>query len=166
LEAILSQSYAFCDFSNIFGFPHPMPTIIEWHDYLSRFIGRKHDLPGEHLFNFHKCMLENGFVQQDVLINMLKFSLEENAHEWCQSLPAASIHSLKDFHISFISYYENIYPADPIFDKFCKDYEFHIQQTIECSSCDESGEYPIERESKDGSEYFSNMNEIFSLSIS
>ena len=37
---------------------------------------------------------------------------------------------------------------------------------IESSSCDESGEDLIERESEDRSEYFANVDEIFSLSIS
>jgi hypothetical protein len=37
---------------------------------------------------------------------------------------------------------------------------------IECSSCDESGKDPIERESEDESEYLANTDEKFSLSIS
>ena len=60
-----------------------MPTISEWDDYLLRFRGSKNDHPGEHLFNFHKFMLEHGFVHEDVLIKVFKFSLEEDAHEWC-----------------------------------------------------------------------------------
>jgi hypothetical protein len=98
MEAILAQRYAFCDFSNIVGFPHPVSTITEWDDYLPRFRGSKHDHPSEHLLNFHKCMLEHGFVHEDVLIKLFIFSLEEHAREWCQSLPTASIHSLKEFH--------------------------------------------------------------------
>jgi len=166
MKAILARRYAFCDFSNIADFSHPVPTITEWDDYLLRFRGRKHDHPAEHLFNFHICMLEHGFVHEDVLIKMFKFSLEEHAREWYQSLLAASIHSLKDFHVAFNSYYEKIYLADLIFDNCCKEFEFHIQQTIKCSSCDESGEDLIERESEDRSEYFANMDENFSLSIS
>jgi hypothetical protein len=65
MEKILAKRYAFCDFSDIVGFPHPVPTIIEWDDYLPRFRGSKDDHPGEHLFNFHKCMLEHGFVHED-----------------------------------------------------------------------------------------------------
>jgi hypothetical protein len=111
-------------------------------------------------------MLEHGFVQEDVLIKMFKFYLEEHAHEWYQSLPAVNIHSLKDFHVAFNSYYKKIYLSDLIFDNCCKEFEFHIQQTIECSSCDESGEDLIERESEDISEYFVNMDEKVSLYIS
>jgi hypothetical protein len=123
MEKILAKRYAFCDFSDIAGFPHPVPTINEWGDYLPRFRGSKYDHPGEHLFNFHECMLEHGFVHEDVLIKLFKFSLEGNAREWCQSLPAVSIHSLKDFHVAFNSYYEKIYPADLLFPECCLEEE-------------------------------------------
>ena len=123
MEKILAKRYAFCDFSDIAGFPHPVPTINEWGDYLPRFRGSRYDHPGEHLFNFHECMLEHGFVHEDVLIKLFKFSLEGNAREWCQSLPAVSIHSLKDFHVAFNSYYEKIYPADLLFPECCHEEE-------------------------------------------
>jgi hypothetical protein len=123
MERILAKRYAFCDFSDIAGFPHPVPTINEWGDYLPRFRGSKYDHPGEHLFNFHECMLEHGFVHEDVLIKLFKFSLEGNAREWCQSLPAVSIHSLKDFHVAFNSYYEKIYSADLLFPECCHEEE-------------------------------------------
>jgi hypothetical protein len=111
-------------------------------------------------------MLEHGFFHKDVWIKMFNFSLEEDALGWCLSLPAASIHSLKDFHDAFNLYYEKISPTRLIFDDCCKRFALHILQTIECSSCDESDEDLIERESKDESEYFENTDETFSLSIS
>jgi hypothetical protein len=145
MEKILAKRYAFCDFSDIVGFPHAVPTIIEWDDYLPRFRGSKDDHPGEHLFNFHKCMLEHGFVHEDVLIKLFKFSLEEKAREWCQSLPAVSIHSLKDFHVAFNSYYEKIYSADLIFDNCCKESAFHIQHSVSIpSDCEDVGDSHIE----------------------
>jgi hypothetical protein len=145
MEKILAKRYAFCDFSDIVGFPHPVPTIIEWDDYLPRFRGSKDDHPGEHLFNFHKCMLEHGFVHEDVLIKLFKFSLEEKAREWCQSLPAVSIHSLKDFHVAFNSYYEKIYSADLIFDNCCKESASHIQHSVSIpSDCEDVGDSHIE----------------------
>lgn len=123
MEKILAKRYAFCDFSDIVGFPHPVPTINEWGDYLPRFRGSKYDHPVEHLFNFHQCMLDHGFVHEDVLIKLFKFSLEGNARKWCQSLPAISIHSLKDFHVAFNSYYEKIYSADLLFPECCHEEE-------------------------------------------
>ena len=67
MEAILAVRYAFYDFSNIVGFPHPMVSITEWGDYLPRFRGNKYEHPHEHLLNFHKYMLEHYFVHKDVL---------------------------------------------------------------------------------------------------
>jgi hypothetical protein len=131
MEKILAKRYAFCDFSDIAGFPHPVPTINEWGDYLPRFRGSKYDHPGEHLFNFHECMLEHGFVHEDVLIKLFKFSLEGNARNWCQSLPAVSIHSLKDFHVAFNSYYEKIYSADLLFPECCHEEEIVPSEKFE-----------------------------------
>jgi hypothetical protein len=134
MEKILAKRYAFCDFSDIAGFPHPVPTINEWGDYLPRFRGSRYDHPGEHLFNFHECMLEHGFVHEDVLIKLFKFSLEGNAREWCQSLPAVSIHSLKDFHVAFNSYYEKIYSADLLFPECCHEEEIVPVENLKSDS--------------------------------
>ena len=125
MEKILAKRYAFCDFSDIAGFPHPVPTINEWGDYLPRFRGSKYDHPGEHLFNFHECMLEHGFVHEDVLIKLFKFSLEEHARKWCQSLPAASILSLKDFHRAFTEHYKGYFSDEVLFENCCEEYELH-----------------------------------------
>jgi hypothetical protein len=136
MEKILAKRYAFCDFS--------VPTINEWDDYLPRFRGSEYDHPGEHLFNFHQCMLEHGFLHEDVLIKLFKFSLEGNAREWCQSLPAVSIHSLKDFHVDFNSYYKKIYSADLILDNCCKESAFHTQHSVSISSdCENVGDNHI-----------------------
>jgi len=166
LLAILAQRFSPFNFSSISGYPHPVSAINEWDDYLMRFRGSKHDHPGENLLKFHVFMLEHGFFHEDVWIKMFSFYLEEDALGWCLSLPTASIHSLKDFHDAFNSYYKKIYLAHLIFDDCCKRFALHILQMIECSSCDESGEDLIERERKDESEYFTNTNENFSLYIS
>jgi hypothetical protein len=165
LSSILVQKFAPFNFSSIYGYPHPVSAINEWDDYLPRFRGSKHDHPGEKLLKFHAYMLEHGFFHEDVWIKMFCFSLEEYALGWCLSLPATSIHSLKDFHDAFNSYYGKIYPAHLIFDGCCKRFALHILQMIECSSCDESGKDLIERESEDTSEYLANTGEKFSLSI-
>ena len=127
MEAILAQRFAFYDFLNITGFPHSVPTIIEWDNYLPRFRGNKHDHPGEHLSSFHKCMIEHGFIHEDVLIKLFRFSLQEHAREWCQSLPVGSIHSLKEFHTTFHHHFRKFYPVDSIFDNCCNESEFHLQ---------------------------------------
>ena len=124
MEAIVAARYAFYDFSNIVIFPHPVLSITEWGDYLPRFIGNKYEHPCEHLLNFHKCMIEHDFFHEDVLIKMFRFYLEEHAHEWCQSLPAASIHYL-EFHTVFHHHFQRFYPIDLLFVNCCEEYELH-----------------------------------------
>ena len=70
-------------------------------------------------------MLEHDFVHEAVLINMLIFYLEEQACEWCQSLPTASIHYLKEFHTIFHHHYQRFYPTDLLFENCCEEYELH-----------------------------------------
>jgi len=104
-----------------------VPTIAEWDDYLPRFRGSRYDHPGEHLLNFHRCMLEHAFVYEDVLIKLFKFSLEGHASAWCQSLPAASVHSLKNFHHAFNLYYKTIFHAENMFEHCCEAFHLDIQ---------------------------------------
>jgi hypothetical protein len=73
LSAILVQKFSPFNFSAIYGYPHPVPAINEWDDYLPRFRGSKHDHPGEHLLKFHAYMLEHGFFHEDVWIKMFLF---------------------------------------------------------------------------------------------
>ena len=87
------------------------------------FKGSKHEHPGEHLLNFHECMLEHDFVHEDVLIKMFRFSLEGHAHELCQSLPAASIHSLKGFHVAFHLFCKEKFAPDLLYPECCHDFD-------------------------------------------
>jgi hypothetical protein len=126
LLAILVQKFSPFNFLSINGYPHPVPAISKWDNYLPRFKGKKHDHPDEHLLKFHAYMLEHGFFHEDIWINMFYFSLEEDALGWCLSLPAASIHSLKYFHDDFNLYYGKIYSTHIIFDDYCKMFSLHI----------------------------------------
>ena len=56
---------------------------------------------------------------------MFIFYLEEHARKWCQPLPAASIHSLKEVHIVFHHHYQSCYPANLPFENCCEEYELH-----------------------------------------
>jgi hypothetical protein len=126
LSAILAQSFSPFNFSAISGYPHPVLDRNEWDYYLLRFRGSEHDDPGKHLFNFHRCMIEHDFVHKYVLIKMFKFYLEGDAPEWCKSLHAASIHSLKDFHNVFNAYYVKSYLSHLILGHCCKKFAFYI----------------------------------------
>ena len=54
--ALLSWRFAPLDFSLVLGFPHPVPDMSEWGDFLPVFKEEKEDNPTEHLLKFHKCM--------------------------------------------------------------------------------------------------------------
>ena len=54
--AILAQRFARLEFSSIPGFPHPVPDMSEWGDFLRIFKGEKEDNPAEHLLKFQECM--------------------------------------------------------------------------------------------------------------
>jgi hypothetical protein len=121
MDKILARWFSPFDFSVVPGFPNIVPTINEWGDYLPRFRGSQHDHPGEHLLNFHICMLEHNFVHQDVLMKMFRFSLEGDARDWFYSLPPGSISSLEQFHAVFNAHCQRYYPSDLIFHNCCED---------------------------------------------
>jgi hypothetical protein len=123
MEAIIAQRYAFCDFSNIPGFPNFVPDREVWEHFLLRFRGNKYDRPAENLLDFHECMHSLGIFHEDVLIKMFRYSLEGKAHEWCNSLPVASIASLSDFHAAFNSYCKGMYSTDFLYDECCEEFE-------------------------------------------
>ena len=54
--ALLSWRFAPLDFSSVPGFPHPVPDMSEWGDFLPVFKDEKQDNPAIHLLKFHKCM--------------------------------------------------------------------------------------------------------------
>jgi hypothetical protein len=68
-------------------------------------------------------MLEHDFVHEDVLIKLFRFSLEGHAREWCQSLPTASIHSLKGFHVAFHLFCKEKFAADLLYPECCHDFD-------------------------------------------
>ena len=54
--ALLARMFAPLDFSSVPGFPHPVPDMSEWGDFLPVFKEEKEDNPAQHLLKFHKCM--------------------------------------------------------------------------------------------------------------
>ena len=85
--AILDQRFAPLNFSTVLGFPHPIPHISEWGDFLSVFIERKEENPTQHLVMFHQCMDQLDIHHEDVLMKMFMYSLEGDARGWYRSLP-------------------------------------------------------------------------------
>ena len=54
--SLLAWRFSPLDFSSVPGFPHPMPDMFEWGDFLPVFKEEKEDNPAKHLLKFHKCM--------------------------------------------------------------------------------------------------------------
>jgi hypothetical protein len=79
----------------VLGFPHPVPHISEWGDFLPMFIERKEDNHAHHLIMFHQCMDQLDIHHEDVLMKMFMYSLEGDARGWYRSLPPSSISSLQ-----------------------------------------------------------------------
>jgi hypothetical protein len=48
--------------------------------------------------------------------------LKGAALEWCQSLPASSIHSLTGFHTTFNSFHKDYFPADCLYENCCEEF--------------------------------------------
>ena len=56
MKAIVAQRFAPLDFSIVPSFPHPVPSMKEWEDFLPIFRERREDNPADHLSKFHECM--------------------------------------------------------------------------------------------------------------
>ena len=77
----MKKRYAFCNFSSISGYPHPVPSRDEWENSIPRFQGEEWEVPAEHLLDFHDFIHRLQFVHEDFQINLLWYSLEVIAHD-------------------------------------------------------------------------------------
>ena len=78
----MAWRFAPLDFSFVLGFPHPVPDISEWEDFLFSFKEEEEDNPAEHLLKFHECMDILDLQHEDVRMNMLMYSLYGDARQW------------------------------------------------------------------------------------
>ena len=125
MEAILAWRFAPFNFSAVPGFPHPVPIMTEWGDFLPIFRERKEDNPADHLIKFHECMNLLDLQHKDVCMNVFIYSLDGDAREWYFSLPPSSISSLKYFHTVFHKHCKSYFSAEFLFENCCKKYELH-----------------------------------------
>jgi len=58
MESILARRFAPFNFSDVPGFPNPVPTMDVWVDGLPQFRERKEDNPLDHLIRFHQYMVQ------------------------------------------------------------------------------------------------------------
>jgi hypothetical protein len=122
--SLLARRFAPLDFSSVPGFPHPVPDMSEWGDFLPVFREEKDDNPAEHLLKFHECMELLNLQHEDVRMKMFMYSLYGDARKWYFSLPSSSISSLKDFHKAFNQRCKKFFP-DELFDNCCEEFNLH-----------------------------------------
>jgi hypothetical protein len=131
---VLAQRFSPLNFSAVPGFPHPVPHMSEWGDFLPIFRERKEDNPAQHLIKFHQCMDQLDLYHEDVLMKMFMHSLDGDACQWYFSLPHSSISSLREFHSTFNEHYKRYFSAEFLFENCCEEFEKNIQHTIGISS--------------------------------
>jgi hypothetical protein len=119
MDKILAKRYAFCDFSNIVGFPNLVPSRDEWEGRLPKFHGEDWEVLVEHDF-IHRLQI----LHEDVQIKIFGYSLEGIAYDWYQSLPIASINSLTGFHVDFHSFCKEKFSANFLYPECC--HEFNL----------------------------------------
>ena len=123
LDARTRARYAPMSRAHILVFPNKIP-IVNWLAYLPRFRDDKDDDVAMHLIKFHRHIHRLGLkFPEDCLMKMFMASLEDDARLWYEGLPAASIYSLKDFHIIFCKNYKQYYPALWLIESFCGRFE-------------------------------------------
>ena len=86
--------------------------------------GKNHDHPGEHLLDYHECMLKLKVIREDVLIKMFRYYLEGATHDLCRFVLPSNISSLKQFHVAFHHYCKENFPVDFLYSECC--YEFYL----------------------------------------
>jgi hypothetical protein len=126
MDKILAQRFSFCDFSNIVGFPKPLPSSQEWECGLPEFQGKEGEVPAEHFLYFHDFIQKRHIVHGDVQIKIFRYSLKGDALYWCRSLPIASIDSLHIFHVAFNFFCKDYFPVECLYESCCNEFSlFH-----------------------------------------
>jgi hypothetical protein len=117
-------------------------------NFLPIFSGKEEDNPAHHLVKFHQCIDQLDVYHEDALMKMFVYSLDGDAQKWYRLLPTSNISSLKEFHATFNKYCKRYYSTDTLLKDCCERFKSYIQQTVECSSCEELCEDLVEKEIK------------------
>ena len=123
--ALLAQRFSPLNFSTVPGFPHPVPHLTEWGDFLPILRERNEDNPAEHIIKFHECMDLLDLQHEDVGMKMFMHSLDGDARKWYFSLPPSSISSLKYFHRVFNEHCKRYFSDEFLFENCCEEYELN-----------------------------------------
>ena len=106
--------------AHIPSFSNHIPCI-DWKKGLPKFKGQDGEDASLHLvkFHFHIHRLKIEFPE-DCLMKMFMDTLEEKARSWYESLPSASLYSLKDFHSIFFQHYQSSNSSLSMIDSCCE----------------------------------------------
>jgi len=124
--SIVAARFAPFNFTEIAGFPHVVPAIDTWGDYLPWFREKDEDNPALHVVKFHQYMDQLNIHHEDVLMKLFMYSLDGYARQWYRNIPSSSISSLKYFHDVYYSYCKRIYLAESLFEHCCEQYPLYI----------------------------------------
>jgi hypothetical protein len=149
MNQILAKRYVFCNFSSIFGYPHPVPSRDEWEHSLPRFRVEKWEVPTEHLLDFHEFLHGLQIIHEDVKIKLFKYSLEGISLDWCRSLPASRIHSLAIFHYDFHLFCKDEFLAEGLLEDCCDEFDKHVQQEVVFSFLCQDENYVVKEDLHD-----------------
>jgi hypothetical protein len=147
------------------GFPNPVPHLSEWGDLLPIFREEKDDDPVQHLIDFHQCMEQLNLHQEDVLMKMFMFSLKDDARDWYFSLPAASISTLREFHVAFNLHCKRYYSSEFLFHDCCEEYEKSVQAALSFSPDCEVEEDNLVKEISEGSMLSSSCSSVLDADL-
>ena len=74
---------------------------------LPKFKGQDGEDASLHLVKFHSYSQLNIEFPGDCFMKMFMATLEEQVRKWYESLPSASLYSLKEFHLVFFQHYQS-----------------------------------------------------------
>jgi hypothetical protein len=86
--------------------------------------------------------------------------LEDDARDWYFSLPAASISTLREFHVAFNLHCKRYYSSEFLFHDCCEEYEESVQVALSFSHDCEVEEDNLVKEINEGSTLSSSCSSI------
>ena len=101
---------------------------MDWQSGLSKFKGQDGEDASLHLVKFHLHIHRPKIeFPEDCLMKMFVATLEEKVISWYESLPSASLYSLKDFHSVFFQHYQSFNSSLSMIDSCFEIYDNFIE---------------------------------------
>jgi hypothetical protein len=170
MNRIFAKRYAFCDFSSIYGYPHPVNIRDEWEHNISIFRGEEWEVPAEHLLDFHEFIHRLQIIHEDVQIELFRYSLEGIALDWFWSLSYESVSPLVGFHATFNFFCKDYFSFEHLFEGCCEefssyheDFACHKNQISDKASIAEDSIYHEDQEMLNDIDYDNSDIEAYDI---